>query len=51
MNAWKYDEAISRYSEALSLNPTAPQCLFIKRSRVYIAKGSWEDALSDANKV
>ena len=51
MSAKLHDVAISQYSVALSLNPTAPQGLFIKRSEAYIARGLWEDALNDANKV
>ena len=51
MSAEQHDDAISRYTAALSLNPTAPQDLFIKRSKVYIARGLWEDALNDANQV
>ena len=51
MNAERHDVAISQYSVALSLNPAAPQGLFIKRSNAYIARGLWQDALNDANKA
>ena len=51
MSAGRHDVAISQYSVALSLNPAAPQGLFIKRSKAYLAKGLWQDALNDANKV
>jgi len=51
MNAQQHSEAISEYSAALSLDPPAPQGLFIGRSKAYIARGMWEDALNDANKV
>jgi tetratricopeptide (TPR) repeat protein len=51
MSAELHDVAISRYSVVLSLNPAAPQGLFIKRSKAYTARGLWEDALNDANKV
>ena len=51
MNIQHYDEAISQYSAALALDPAGPQDLFIKRSKVYIARGLWEDALNDANQV
>ena len=51
MNALKLNEALSGYSTALSLDPPAPQGLFIKRSKVYIALSLWENALNDANKV
>ena len=51
MNTQHYDEAISQYSAALALVPVAPQGLFIKRSKAYIARGLWDAALNDANKV
>ena len=51
MSAELYDVAISQYSVALSLNPAAPQGLFVKRSKAYTAGGLWEDALNDADKV
>lgn len=51
MDAGRYDEAISQYSAALSLNASSPQTLFVKRSKAHAAKGLWEDALSDANEV
>ncbi|KAI9567131.1 hypothetical protein HD554DRAFT_2173746 [Boletus coccyginus] len=44
-------EAISHYSVALSLDPAAPQGLFIRRSKGYTARGLWKDALDDANKL
>ncbi|KAF8557067.1 TPR-like protein [Imleria badia] len=50
-DAHQHDEAITQYSIALSLNPVIPQGVLMKRSKVYIAKGSWEDALEDANKI
>ena len=50
MNAELFDQAISEYSSALSLDFTTPG-LFIKRSETYAALGSWKDALDDANKV
>ena len=49
--AQQHDEAITQYSTALSLNPDIPQDVFMKRSMVYLAKGSWEDAIDDANQV
>ncbi|KAF8549281.1 TPR-like protein [Imleria badia] len=49
--AKRHDEAISHYAAALSLHPAAPQGLFIKRRKAYIAGGLWKDALNDANKV
>ena len=53
MNARQYDEAISRYSAALSLSTTTPlaQALLIKRSTAYAAGAMWEDALNDANEA
>ena len=44
------DNAIVQYSAALSLDLLVPR-IFIKRSKVYLAKGGWEDALHDANQV
>ena len=49
--AQQHDEAITQYSTALSLNPVIPQDTFTKRSQVYMAKGSWEDAINDINEV
>jgi tetratricopeptide (TPR) repeat protein len=49
--AHQHDEAITHYSTALSLNPVILQDIFIKRSMVYMAKGSWEEAIDDANQV
>ncbi|KAF8547212.1 hypothetical protein OG21DRAFT_1472561 [Imleria badia] len=47
----EHDEAVAQYSTALSLNPLAPANIFIKRSKIYTAKGLWEDALKDATQV
>ncbi|KAN0101156.1 hypothetical protein V8E55_001140, partial [Tylopilus felleus] len=44
------DNAIVQYSAALSLDLLVPR-IFIKRSKVYLAKGGWEDALHDANQA
>ena len=49
--AQRYDEAISRYTTALSLKPRSPQGILVKRSKMYMAVGSWELALDDANEV
>jgi predicted Zn-dependent protease len=49
--AQQHDEAITQYSTALSLNPIIPQDVFMKRSKVYMAKRSWEDAIDDTNQV
>ena len=50
MGAQRYDEAISQYSAALSLDPSILY-VYIKRNKVYMAKGSWKDALDDVNWV
>ena len=49
--AQRYDKAISLYTIALSLKPRSPQGTLVKRSKVYMAVGSWEQALDDANQV
>ena len=49
--AQRYDEAISLYTTALSLKPRSPQGILVKRSKMYMAVGSWEQALDDANQV
>ena len=51
MNAKQYDEAILQYTMALSLVPTRPQDLLVKRSKAFAAAGIWKDALNDANEV
>ena len=51
MNTSQCGEAISQYSVALAFDLVAPQGLFIKRSKAYIAGGLWDAALNDANKV
>lgn len=51
MSAERHDDAIALYSTALSLNPSVPQRLFLKRSKAYVAMGSWLEALDDADKV
>ncbi|KAF8551245.1 hypothetical protein OG21DRAFT_1487133 [Imleria badia] len=48
--AQQQDDAIAWYSAALSLNLPIPHIL-IKRSKAYVAKRLWEDALLDANQV
>ena len=51
IGAERYDDAVSQYSAAIPLDPAAPEGLFIKRSKAYLAIGRWEDALNDANEV
>ena len=47
MNTKQYDQAVSQYTAALSLNPVSPQGLLIKRSNAWVGKGAREDALND----
>ena len=49
-NSQQHDDAVVRYSAALSLDLPVPR-VFIKRSKEYLAKGLWQDALHDANQV
>ena len=49
--AQRYDEAISLYTTALSLKPRSPQGILVKRSKMYMTIGSWEQALDDASQV
>ena len=51
MEANQYDEAVSQYTAALSLDPRSPQDLLVKRSKAHADKAEWEDALNDANQV
>ena len=51
MIARQYDEAVSWYSTALSLDPPTSPMLLAKRSKARAGMGSWQDALNDANEV
>jgi hypothetical protein len=51
MGSKKYDEAIERYSDALTLDPTNQRDILLKRSTVRAVMVSWEEALIDADKV
>jgi hypothetical protein len=51
MDAQRYDEAISHYSTALSLDSPFPQGILIKRSKARVATGLWKEAVDDANQV
>ena len=51
MEANQYDEAVSQYTAALSLDPSSPQDLLVKRSKAHANKAEWKDALNDANQV
>ena len=44
-------QATARYTSELSLNPSNPIDILVKRSRAQASKGLWEDALTDANEV
>ena len=50
-DAQRHDEAISHYTITLSVNSGSPQDTLLKRSKVYLACGSFEHALNDANQV
>ncbi|KAF8439913.1 hypothetical protein L210DRAFT_3760855 [Boletus edulis BED1] len=50
-DAQRYDEAISHYTFALSLDPHSAQSILIKRSKAFLETGSWKQALDDANQV
>ena len=51
LTSQEHDEAIARYSCALSLDPTTRVDILVKRSKARAYKGLWEDALTDANDV
>ena len=51
LSCGKHDEAIVRYTFALSLSPSNPINILVKRSTARATKGLWEDALTDANEV
>jgi cytochrome c-type biogenesis protein CcmH/NrfG len=51
MRSKNAEEAISRYSAALSLNPSNPARLLVKRSTVRATMMLWENALKDADDV
>ena len=44
-------EATIQYSSALSLNPSRPAGLLVKRSEAQAMLASWGGALSDADEV
>ncbi|KAF8436056.1 hypothetical protein L210DRAFT_3550116 [Boletus edulis BED1] len=48
-DALRHDEAISHYTAALYLVSSSPQVILIKRSKAWLATGSWKQALDDAN--
>ena len=46
-----HNEAVKRYSDALSLNPQDLSDILYKRSKAQSLVGSWQDALFDADKA
>ncbi|KAH0838771.1 hypothetical protein J3R83DRAFT_7146 [Lanmaoa asiatica] len=46
-----YTEAITHYSEVLSMGPTAPEGILVKRSNAHAAVYAWNDALNDADEA
>lgn len=50
-DAQRYDEAISHYTIALSLDPPSTQGILTKRTKAFVAIGSWKLALDDVNQV
>ena len=51
MDDQRYDEAISLYSAALSLDTPSLEGIRIKRSKAHMATKSWKQALDEANQV
>ncbi|KAF8552779.1 hypothetical protein OG21DRAFT_1511030 [Imleria badia] len=51
VSSGEHDNAIARYTSALSLDPSDPVDLLVKRSEARASKGSWVDALMDANEA
>ena len=51
LSSGKHDEAIARYTSALSLSPSNRIDILVKRTTARASKGLWEDALTDANEV
>ena len=47
----RHDEAISHYTTALSVNLGSQQDILLKRGKTYLARGSLNHALDDANQV
>ncbi|KAF8550012.1 TPR-like protein [Imleria badia] len=45
------DNAITQYTSALSLDPSNPVDILLKRSKAQASKELWEEALMDANEV
>ncbi|KAF8430753.1 hypothetical protein L210DRAFT_3730336 [Boletus edulis BED1] len=51
VDALRYDDAISYYSSASSPISSSPKAILLKRSKAWLATGSWKQALQDANQV
>ncbi|KAF8555600.1 hypothetical protein OG21DRAFT_844394 [Imleria badia] len=51
VSSGEHYNAIVRYTSALSLNPSNPVNILLKRSNSRASKGLWQDALTDANEV
>ena len=51
LNSGEHDAAIARYTSALSLSPSNPMDILVKRSTARASKELWKDALTDANDV
>ena len=51
LNAQRFDEAISDYTIALSLNPPSRQDILVERNKAYTETESWKLALDHANEV
>ncbi|KAF8549390.1 hypothetical protein OG21DRAFT_1500458 [Imleria badia] len=50
-NSGKHDNAIAQYTSALSLDPSNPVDILVKRSKARASIELWKDALVDANEV
>ena len=51
LDSGEHDTAIGRYTSALSLDPSDPIDILVKRSKARASKELWNDALMDANEV
>ncbi|KAF8548773.1 hypothetical protein OG21DRAFT_1489089 [Imleria badia] len=51
VNSQRYEEAVSHYSTALSLNHPSPQDVLVKRIKAFMATGCWKQVADDANQL
>ncbi|KAF8547589.1 hypothetical protein OG21DRAFT_1527056 [Imleria badia] len=51
LSSGEHDNAVTRYTSALSLGPSNPIGILVKRSNAGASKRLWVDALMDANEV